>query len=95
MKLDSRSWPPAVRAELRAVVQRMLAMREPRCTCGHVLTQHTSRRLLCFARGPLWGRPGCGCTGWIPEKVGAVLARTTTAPEAAPSRTQSHHQNQA
>ena len=81
---------------LRERVQRWLAMREPRCTCGCVLTKHTSRRLLCMARGPLWGRPGCGCTGWVPERAGAVLARTGTAPRAALAQeAQSHHQNQA
>jgi hypothetical protein len=60
-------WPAEVRAELARRAAMWLAMREPRCTCGHVLTKHTRRRLLCYLRGPLWGRPGCGCKGWTPE----------------------------
>lgn len=46
--------------ELRAMVERVLAMREPRCTCGHALTAHSRRRVICrIART-------CGCRGWIP-----------------------------
>jgi hypothetical protein len=44
--------------ELRQLVELVLAMREPRCTCGHVLTQHSRRRLRCF------GAHTCGCEGW-------------------------------
>ena len=47
-------------AELRALCDRVLAMAEPRCTCGHVLTGHSRRRLACY------GRPACGCLEWTP-----------------------------
>jgi hypothetical protein len=38
----------------------VIARREPVCTCHHVLTSHSRRRLLCIAH------PRCGCTGWTP-----------------------------
>jgi len=49
------------REELLARIALALTMREPRCTCGHVLTGHTRRRLICYARR--W----CGCPTWTPR----------------------------
>ena len=47
--------------ELRAMVRLVMTMTEPRCTCGHVLTAHSRRRVVCLARYY------CGCQGWTPQ----------------------------
>ena len=47
--------------QLRATARRVLAMSEPRCACGHVLTAHSRRRVICYARR------FCGCQGWTPR----------------------------
>jgi len=53
-------WPPDVIEHLRGVAERFLAMREPHCTCGHALTGHSRRRLVCYSRRL------CGCVTWTP-----------------------------
>ena len=60
--------------ELRAKVERELAMREPRCTCGHVLSAHNRRKLNCPAAR--W----CGCTGWTPTPKGTTPVTYTPKP---------------
>jgi hypothetical protein len=47
--------------ELQLCIALVLAMREPLCGCGHVLTANTRRRLICRARRY------CGCKGWTPQ----------------------------
>jgi hypothetical protein len=39
----------------------MRGWREPVCVCGHVLTWHSRRRMICFK---VWQ---CGCTGYVKE----------------------------
>jgi len=47
-------------ASITSLVEREMAKREPCCTCGHALTAHSRRRLICCARRY------CQCAGWTP-----------------------------
>lgn len=61
-------------AELRALVELVLAMREPMCECGHVLSGHSRRRMICRAVRH------CGCKGWTARPKEGTQPMTTTTP---------------